>query len=158
LGERTKMNTSLFPQDALRKASPYQEIVRTPIDTLVLKGRTFTGKGEGAKFIGLRWVKEQIEEKLGFLPYPGTLNIRLTQDSLRVKTALTKRNGLQICPVTGYFGGVLYRARLQNVECAIVVPEIAGYPEDVVEVVASVNLRERLGLRDGASVEFEVTF
>jgi riboflavin kinase len=126
------------------------------LETLVLKGRVFTGKSEGAEFIRLRWVQRQTEEKLGFLPYPGTLNIRLTKEGIGRKKALTRTDGLEISPATGYCGGKLFRAHLGNVECAVVVPEIADYPEDVVEVIASVDLREKLGLADGDFVKVEV--
>ena len=44
---------------------------------IVFKGSVFSGNGEGRKFIELPWVKRQIQEKLGFTPYLGTLNIRL---------------------------------------------------------------------------------
>jgi riboflavin kinase len=128
------------------------------LETLVLKGRIFTGKSEGAKFIRLRWVQRQIKEKLGSLPYRGTLNIRLTEESIGRKKALTRTNGLEILPATGYCGGKLFRAHLGNVECAVVSPEIADYPEDVIEVIASVNLRRKLGLADGDFIKVDVMF
>jgi CTP-dependent riboflavin kinase len=39
-----------------------------------------------------------------------------------------------------------------------VVPEIVRYPADVIEIVASVNLREKFQLKDGDSVEVTVPF
>ncbi|PIU59668.1 riboflavin kinase, partial [Candidatus Bathyarchaeota archaeon CG07_land_8_20_14_0_80_47_9] len=48
--------------------------------TLCIKGKISTGKGEGAQFVKLPWVRKQIIQKLGFTPFPGTLNIRLTED------------------------------------------------------------------------------
>jgi CTP-dependent riboflavin kinase len=41
-------------------------------------------------------------------------------------------------------------------ECAIVIPEVAGYPKDVLEVIAAVNLREQLQLEDGSEVTVTV--
>jgi riboflavin kinase len=127
-----------------------------PLETLVLKGRIFTGKTEGAKFIRLRWVERQIKDKLGFLPYAGTLNIRLTEESIGRKKALTRANSLDILPAKGYCHGRLFRAHLENVECAVVFPQIADYPEDVIEVIASANLREKLDLADGDSVKVKI--
>jgi riboflavin kinase len=43
------------------------------------------------------------------------------------------------------------------VKCAIVIPDVPNYPEDVLEIVAPVNLREKLQLKDGDHVEIEVT-
>jgi riboflavin kinase len=123
---------------------------------LVLRGRVFTGKGEGTKFINLRWVKRQIEEKLGFQPYPGTLNIRLDDESLRRRKMLPRERGVEILPPKGFCVGILFRARLGKVEGAVVVPEVTGYPEDVIEVISSLNMREELNLADGDTVEVEV--
>jgi len=41
-------------------------------------------------------------------------------------------------------------------ECAIVIPEVAGYPEDVLEIVAPANLRETLQLEDGDEITVTV--
>jgi CTP-dependent riboflavin kinase len=39
----------------------------------------------------------------------------------------------------------------------VVIPEVPGYPEDVIEVISPINLREKLHLVDGSLSEFEVT-
>ncbi|OGD48688.1 hypothetical protein A3K79_06500 [Candidatus Bathyarchaeota archaeon RBG_13_46_16b] len=115
----------------------------------------FSGKGEGAKYVGLPWVKEQIIRKLGFVPHVGTLNIRLTEDDAKkLVKALEKAKAIEISPVAGFRCGRCYRASLADgIECAIVIPYVAGYPEDVLEIVAPVNLRGRFHLGDGASLD-----
>lgn len=45
--------------------------------------------------------------------------------------------------------GLVFKAFLNEVECAVVVPKVAGYPQDVMEVIASFYLRGALGLKDG---------
>ena len=125
--------------------------------TLCLKGEICSGKGEGAKFIKLTWVKKQMEEKLGFTLFPGTLNVKLTPDNVKNGKLLKKKIGVEIMPPPGYCRGRFFKARLHGVECAVLIPEVAGYPNDVVEVVASANLREKLCLSDGSLVEVEVT-
>jgi riboflavin kinase len=124
---------------------------------LCLKGEIFSGRGEGAKFIELAWVKKQMEEKLGFTLFPGTLNVKLTADSVKMGKLLKKRAGFEILPASGYCRGRLFKAILNGVECAVIVPEVVGYPENIVEVVAPVNLREKLCLLNGSLVEVEVT-
>ena len=127
------------------------------METLCLKGRIFSGKGEGAKFLNLTWARKQIEEKLSFSPYPGTLDIRLTRNSIKIKRVLMKAAGIEILPAPGYYRGKLFKANLKNLRCAVVIPEVPSYPEDVVEVISSTNLRERLHLVDGSLCEVEVT-
>jgi len=122
-----------------------------------LKGKIISGKGDGAKFTRLAWARMQMEEKLGFLVFPGTLNVRLTADSVKTRKLLKKSDGVEILPASGYCRGRLFKAILNGVECAVIVPEVVGYPENIVEVVAPVNLREKLCLLDGSLVEVEVT-
>ena len=126
--------------------------------TIPLKGTVFSGKREGSKFIELLWVKKQITGKLGFTPYAGTLNIRLAQeDRPKLKKALKKAKPIKIVPADGYYPGRCFKAILMdNLECFIVVPEVADYPEDIVEIIAPANLREKLRLEDGDAVVFKV--
>ncbi|HJW97667.1 MAG TPA: DUF120 domain-containing protein [Candidatus Bathyarchaeia archaeon] len=116
----------------------------------------FSGKGEGTKFTCLPWVKAQVEKRLGFTPASGTLNVRLTPDSIKIRRQLAKSSGIEIVPVQGYCRGTLFRARLENLECALIFPKVSDYPEDIVEIVAQENLRKRLGLTDGRRVRIEV--
>jgi len=126
------------------------------LKSLCLKGEIFSGRGEGAKFIELAWVKKQMEEKLGFTLFPGTLNVKLTTDSVKMGKLLKKRAGFEILPASGYCRGRFFKAKLHDIEGAVLIPEVAGYPENIVEVVASANLRETLHLSDGSPVEVEV--
>ena len=56
-----------------------------------LAGRVFTGQGEGKKYVSLSWVKHQIKEKLGFDPYPGTLNLRLDEENAKHRVVLERK-------------------------------------------------------------------
>ena len=127
--------------------------------TLRLKGQVSSGKGEAAKFVEFPWVKEQIEAKLGFEPYPGTLNIRLSKDSLGLQKALVTANfsGQEILPKKGFCSGKCVRAYLTSgSECAIITPEVDGYPQDIIEIVAPMNLRKKFKFQDGDVVEIKI--
>lgn len=119
---------------------------------VTFRGKVFSGKGEGRKFVSLPWVQRQIEEKLGFIPYAGTLNIRLTKEGARKKKLLGKARKSEISPKEGFCTGVLIEACMNGLGCGIVVPQVPSYPEDELEVVAALNLRERFGLGDGSVV------
>ena len=121
-----------------------------------LSGKVLSGGGEGKRFLDLPWVKRQILETLGFIPYSGTLNLRLSEESVKGRKLLEKAHSIRVCPAEGYCNGVLIKASIGILECAIVVPEIAGYPKDVLEIIASVNLREKLQLKDGGEVTVTV--
>lgn len=115
---------------------------------LLLKGRVFSGLGKGSEFLKLPWVRRQIKEKLGFNPYPGTLNIKI-DEPFPLRDNSEQVDWVEITPEPGYCRGKCIKCYIDEIECAIVLPKIAGYPADVIEVIAPINLREKLGLRDG---------
>jgi riboflavin kinase, archaea type len=123
---------------------------------VAFEGAVFSGKGEGKKFVDLPWVKRQIEAKLDFTPFSGTLNIRLTKESEEKKILLEKSKGKIIEPQLGYCPGELFKAHIGVLECAVIVPKISNYPNDVLEVIAPVCLREKFKLADGSLVAVAV--
>ena len=119
---------------------------------IALRGKVFSGTGKGKKFMNLPWVKRQIERKLGFFPYSGTLNIRLNKESVKKKTLFENVKEIEIDPQAGYFPGLLFKAYLDTLNCAVVIPKVPNYPSDVLEIVAPIYLREHLKLVDGSLV------
>jgi riboflavin kinase len=125
--------------------------------SLVLDGKVVSGRGSGRKYLELQWVKQQIEEKLGFTPYPGTLNLTLSKESTQRKRLLSKAKSIEISPAEGYCVGILFEATINGLNCGIVVPQVAGYPENVLEIIAPLYLREVLKLKDGDAVSVTIS-
>ena len=117
-----------------------------------LAGRVFSGRGEGKKYVELSWVRQQIDEKLGFAPYPGTLNLCLDAENVKQKVLLEKKAELRLCYSEGYCTGLLFKASIGGVACGVVIPQVEKYPDEELEVVAEVNLRKELHLSDGDTV------
>jgi len=127
------------------------------LDAVCLKGKVFSGKRKGTEFLSFPWVRRQIEEKLGFMPHQGTLNVRLFEDSVNLRKRLASAKGMEISPEPGFCRGRLFEACLMGtVVCGVIVPEVAGYPEDMIELIASVDLREKLQLSDGDPVDVKI--
>lgn len=124
---------------------------------LKLSGIVFSGTGEGRNFIALPWVTKQLIQKTGFSPFLGTLNIKLDSRSIKQRCKLKKMESTEIEPQTGYFKGILFKAKLNWETCFIVIPKVPNYPLDVLEIISAINLREKLGLKDGDKVTLEVT-
>ena len=99
----------------------------------------------------------QIKQKLGFTLYPGTLNVMLSEESVKRKKLLEKAHSIKVCPAGDYCSGTLIKALIGKLGCAIVVPEIPAYPKGILEIIAPVNLREQLQLEDGCEVTVTVT-
>jgi riboflavin kinase len=126
------------------------------LDHLIFEGKVFSGEGSGKKYLSLPWVKKQIEEKLGFTPYLGTLNLKLTKEDVIKRKFLKKTQLDSICPTEGYCVGLLYKAQINNKDCAVVIPQVKNYPENVLEIIAALNLREELKVKDGDVVSLSV--
>lgn len=125
------------------------------MEDIKLSGVVFSGVGKGRKFVALSLVKHQIERKLGFTPFPGTLNIKISEEN-SLEEIIKKKSFIRICSKKGDCNGKLIRALIGCFDCAIVVPEITDYPKSVVEVVAPVNLREKLRIYDGDKVTVNI--
>ncbi len=117
-----------------------------------LEGMVFTGEGSGKKYLALPWVKQQLKEKLGYTPYLGTLNLKLTPESVKHKQNLLKSKSSVISPAEGFCVGLLFKASVDDIDSAIIIPQVQGYPEIVLEVIAPVKLRKALKLKDGDEV------
>src|SRR3989304_6826801 len=65
--------------------------------SITLEGTVFTGLGEGAYYITKEHYRKQFIEKLGFDPYPGTLNVKLTSDyDVKTRTELEAYPAIEI--------------------------------------------------------------
>ena len=125
---------------------------------LTFRGAIITGEGNGKRYLSLPWVWQQIEEKLGFTPYAGTLNLRLTAEGVKRRALLLKAETKAVYPAEGYCVGALFAASVEGLECGVVIPEVATYPKDLLEIIAPVNLREQLRIEDGDRVKLVVYF
>jgi len=124
-------------------------------------GTVESGLGEGAYYMSLRQYMNQFEKILGFAPYPGTLNLRLSPVAIQRRKKLTIADWFT---VEGFesegrtFGKVrCLPCMIGTVPCGIIVPGRSHYPEALVEVIAPVGLRRELNLKDGDEVMIEVS-
>ena len=57
----------------------------------------------------------------------------------------------------GFCTAMCYKAIfMETAECAIVIPEVAEYPKNILEIIAPTNLRKKFQLKNGATVKVEV--
>ena len=143
-----------------KEYSDYRQIFNRLKKPLLLKGCLMTGMGEGRYYISTPGYMKQIDQVLGFSPYPGTFNLHLDPESIDIRGRLTRQNGIELEGFTHNgrtFGSCLcYRARVEGIDAGAIIPERTHYPEDVLEVIAPFYLRERFGIKDGDEVQVEV--
>jgi riboflavin kinase, archaea type len=123
-----------------------------------LTGVVTSGLGQGAHFMSLAWVQDGVRGLVGFTPYPGTLNIRLDTDMIDAWRRIRDGGARVLVPPAPETCG----ARLcplvvaPDVEAAVIVPDVTRYDEGLLELIAAVSLRSRLGLRDGDRVTLRI--
>ncbi|MBK7813635.1 MAG: CTP-dependent riboflavin kinase [Rhodocyclaceae bacterium] len=122
----------------------------TPL-AMPVEGTVTFGLGEGAGFASLPWLVEQIVAKLGYVPYPGTLNLLMHGENWRLaRERMAGATGVAIEPATGFCRAKCFGAELAGgLLATAVVPEVDGYPADKLELLAAVSVRDSLGLHDG---------
>jgi len=135
-----------------------QRILEETKQKVAISGILFSGFGEGAYYISHAGYKKEFFKKLGFEPFPGTLNLRLSGEELNKKKMI---EASQLITINGFsngsrsFGTVKCCKALINdeIDGAIVFALRTHYGDDVVEIISSHNLREKLGLKDGDKVK-----
>lgn len=134
----------------------YKKIFEGFRGTVEISGTLFAGMGEGRYYVNQGGYKTQFKDKLGFIPFPGTLNLHITKESIGYIERLYSHDGIQISGFSNEdrsFGDVkCFRAEISDKNCAVILPERSHYPDSTLEVISPEYLRESLGLRDGDKV------
>ena len=124
-----------------------------------LSGRVYRDLGQAASFTEIDWVKKLFQEKLGFLPYPGTFNLHVEGPARQEWAEIKARGpGIDIPPGdNGFCRSRCFRVRIEGkIEGAILVPEVKGYPEEKIEILAPVHVKNTLNVEDGDTLTIEV--
>ncbi|MHC3439019.1 DUF120 domain-containing protein [Natrialbaceae archaeon A-gly3] len=135
----------------------YRRIFETKTE-IELEGVVTGGMGEGRHYISLPGYKRQFEERLGYEPFPGTLNVDLTEDSVRRRSAV---ESLEPVSIDGweddertYGPAICYPAAIETDDgetydgAHVIAPERTHHDEDQLEIIAAEKLRDVLSLED----------
>lgn len=160
LGAR-KQRLTLTPAgvEVLRKEyHAYRRIFEGPA-RLRFSGAVSSGLGEGRYYLSQPGYIVQFQERLGYTPFPGTLNIRVDPKELLRIDGLRHWDGIRIdgFQASGrtFGGATCYVGRINGRPCHLIRPDRSHY-QDVVELIAPESLRESLHVHDGDSVTVEI--
>jgi len=136
----------------------YRRIFEGPAK-VSLSGKVASGLGEGRYYLSQPGYVIQFTERLGYSPFPGTLNVRVGPEALRRASLVSEWSGVR---VDGFhasgrtFGGATcFPARMNGHPCHLIHPDRSHY-KDVIEFIARDCLREALHLKDNDTVEIAV--
>jgi len=131
-------------------------------ETIAFGGVLVSGSGEGKYYVGQDEYFLQFHEKLGFRPFLGTLNIRLkSMVDARMKAEMEK---IKPVIIHGFnrdnrsFGAIRSYPCIINRKAkgAVIIPERTHHPSDIVEIIAPVDVRKALSLRENDYVHVEI--
>jgi len=129
-----------------------------------MTGIIFSDLGQASSFMGLEWVQDLLKRRLGYSPFPATLNIRpkAAEDARVWQRVQSEFAGAPLAPATqGFCSAKLYRVEIQappssaRIAAAVLLPEVKDYPPDKIEIVAPVRLKEHFGVSDGDPLTLE---
>jgi riboflavin kinase len=128
------------------------------------EGTVVSGMGEGAYYMSLEGYRKQFKDKLGFEPYPGTLNVKLIDQIF-----MNARREIGRYPsvfINGFsdnlrtYGWVkCYKANINKGavnNAAALVLERTHYDDSMLEIIAPICLKEAIGIQNGDRISIKV--
>jgi riboflavin kinase len=131
-------------------------------ESVELDGQIFSGLGEGAYYVSLPGYKKQFHKKLGFEPFPGTLNVRLNRTvDRKVRRDLDSTRGIHIDGFGDgkrtYGGAECFPALINGkVKSAVLVIERTTHDDSVLEVISPINIRQALRLKEKELIRVKI--
>jgi riboflavin kinase len=133
--------------------------------TIIIEGVIVSGIGEGGYYMSLPGYKKQFESRLGYIPYAGTLNVKVSDNP-----SLRNRKKIERIPyilIKGYndakrtYGWVkCFPVTINdtpNIDAHLLILERSHYDESLVEIISSVPIKDSLRLRNGDKIKIEAS-
>ena len=130
---------------------------------IVLNGSVISGLGEGAYYMSLKGYTKQFKAKIGYVPFPGTLNIKLNQ--LQATQIIQQLDEIDNMTLDPFFDGKrtygwvkCFHATLNDsIKCELIRLERTHHDNSVIELISKNNLRKTVGLQTGSKVTVQIT-
>ena len=128
----------------------------------VFVGKVVRGLDEGRYFVSLPQYKKRINAAIGFIPWPGTLNVELDESQLELRVGLREHKPLVIDGFTHKgrdYGPVeLYACNVNGYKGAIIFPFRSHHGLRVLELISPYDLSKKLETHLGSKLKVEVIF
>lgn len=118
----------------------------------IIAGKIVSGAGEGAYFTRINWVQEQCQERLGFKPYPGTLNLEISSEYLPIIESLNREKGIElISPDPKFCNAKVFPVSLGDIGGALIMPDekVRIHAKNIIEIIAPLKIKASLKASDG---------
>ncbi|MGI0006888.1 MAG: DUF120 domain-containing protein [Nitrosotalea sp.] len=129
---------------------------------LEFKGTIISGMGEGAYYMSMKGYTKQFKTKLGYIPFPGTLNVKLRdKESIEAKRSLDAYTAIL---VDGFSDGKrtygwvkCYPAKINGITAALILLERTHHDDSIVELISEENIKKATKLSTGSKVTIRVS-
>ncbi len=131
-------------------------------EEILIEGKLVSGWGDGRNYIQMEGYMNQFVEKLGYRPYPGTLNVQVNkQMDILSRKIIEQEPSVRI---EGFregdrtFGEVrCFPVTINGETGAMLNIRRTHHGKDIIELISPVHLRKKLQLEDGASIMVHYT-
>ena len=141
-------------------------ILKSSLDSfpayIEFKGTISSGMGEGAYYMSMKGYTKQFKTKLGYAPFPGTLNVKLKdKESIEAKRSLDAYPAIM---VNGFSDGKrtygwvkCYPARISNlVDASLILLERTHHDDSILELISKENIKKATKLSTGSQITIRV--
>ena len=127
-----------------------------------LKGTLVSGMGEGAYYMSLKGYTQQFKSKINYIPFPGTLNVRL--DKKVYQEAIQQFDSFDGITIEGFSDGKrtygwvkCFHAKInKSIDCELIILERTHHDDSVIELISKVCIRKSGKLKDGSLVTIKI--
>ena len=118
--------------------------------------------GEGAYYMSLKGYTKQFKSKLGYVPFPGTLNVKL--DDKKYINSVRQFLELQGVKITSFSDGKrtygwvkCFRGKINNkLDCELIILERTHHDHSIIEFISKECIRKSLRLKDNSTVKIKI--
>lgn len=127
-----------------------------------IDGKLISGMGEGAYYMALKGYTKQFETKIGYVPFPGTLNVRLDKkEHVEAMRQLANLDGVKIDGFSDgkrTYGWVkCFHCTINNkIGCELILLERTHHDHSVIELISKSEIRKKLDLKDSDKVTIKI--
>ena len=132
-------------------------------NSLSITGTITSGMGEGAYYMSMKGYTKQFKSKLGYIPYPGTLNVQLKEKKFsEAISQLSNYEGIKMNSFSDgkrTFGWVkCFRAKINNkINCELILLERTHHDPTIVEFISKHNIRKSLKIGNKSNVKIKIS-
>ena len=132
-------------------------------NSLSIVGTITSGMGEGAYYMSMKGYTKQFKSKLGYIPYPGTLNVQLKEKKFsEAISQLSNYEGVKINSFSDgkrTFGWVkCFKAKINNkIDCELILLERTHHDTTIVEFIAKTNIRKSLKIGNKSNAKIKIS-